>query len=75
VRWFTAIRHIVVFLLGVLIIIDGLVSATNSIPKLIIGMVMVGVLPIESFRAFRSNQQSIDARPICDIEHRHEAPE
>ena len=78
-RTFTVIRHIVIFLLGVLIIVDALANATYVIPKLIIGMIMVGVLPIENL-TFRSplemrNKQSIDAMHIRDVESKYEAPE
>ena len=47
---FAAIRRVVVFLLGILIIADGLYGGgedDNPIPLLVIGMVMVGVLPID----------------------------
>jgi len=74
-HFFIAIRRIVVFILGVLIILDGLVNATNSVPKLIIGMIMVGVLPIEAFSFYRQNKQSIDAGKPYGIERKHEAPE
>ena len=43
---FAAIRRITVFGLGVWIIADALIE-TESIPMLIVGMVMVGVLPID----------------------------
>jgi len=39
---------VVVFLLGVLVILDALLgTGTNTIPELIIGTVLVGVLPLE----------------------------
>lgn len=71
---FAAIRHLIVFLLGVLIIIDGLNDATHTIPKLIIGMIMVGVLPLDSLLVFRQ-KQSIDHSGKCEIERHNEAPE
>jgi hypothetical protein len=43
---FAAVRRVTVFGLGVWVIADALVE-TESIPMLIIGMVMVGVLPID----------------------------
>lgn len=52
-RIFEGIRRIVVFLLGIIIIIEGLRDDTDAVPELIIGMVMVGILPIEDiFRVF-----------------------
>jgi len=79
VRWFTAIRHIVIFLLGVAIIIDALANSTYVIPKLVVGMIMVGVLPIDNL-IFRSpmefrDKQSIDRKGIREIERNQEAPE
>lgn len=43
---FDFFRRIIVFLLGVIVILDGLYGTEESVPKLIIGMVMVGILPI-----------------------------
>jgi ACR3 family arsenite efflux pump ArsB len=42
------VRRIVVFLLGVLCFLKGVLAPQNTIPELIIGMIMVGVLPIEN---------------------------
>jgi hypothetical protein len=43
---FDVIRRVVIFLLGILVIIDGLYGPDPSIPELVIGMVMVGIMPI-----------------------------
>jgi hypothetical protein len=79
VRAFLFIRHVVIFLLGTLIIIDGLRQNESSIPKLIIGMIMVGVLPLENLTLLRpiefKKRQSIDDMPLRDVERNHEAPE
>lgn len=45
---FDGIRRVVIFSLGVFIIIDALLEQEVEVPELIIGMVMVGVLPIEN---------------------------
>ena len=47
---FGTIRRIVVFLLGVVIIVAGLndPESQNTISMLIIGMVMVGILPVDN---------------------------
>lgn len=37
----------VVFLLGVLVILDALIGEGNAVPELIVGTVLVGVLPLE----------------------------
>ena len=43
------LRRVVVFLLGVLVILDALIGegGSETIPELIIGTVLVGVLPLE----------------------------
>lgn len=46
---FANIRRLVVFILGVAIIIDSLWDRQYVVPELIIGMIMVGVLPIDDF--------------------------
>lgn len=45
---FEGVRRIVVFCLGVIIFIDGVVDPEHSVPELVIGMVMVGILPVEN---------------------------
>ena len=40
-------RRVVVFLLGVLVILDALIGSGSSVPELIVGTVLVGVLPLE----------------------------
>jgi hypothetical protein len=49
-RLFEGLRRIVIFALGVLIIIFALVDpeSGNTISMLVIGMVMVGILPVEN---------------------------
>ena len=44
---FNVIRRIIVFALGVAIMIDALWDRQYVVPELIIGMIMVGVLPID----------------------------
>lgn len=44
---FPYIRRMVVFCLGVAIMIDALWDRQYVVPELIIGMIMVGVLPID----------------------------
>lgn len=43
---FDLVRRLMVFLLGVAVILEALTD--ESMPELLIGMVMVGVLPIEN---------------------------
>jgi len=48
-EWFDKTRRIIIFLLGAFCFFKGVVSPENTIPELIIGMIMVGVLPIDDF--------------------------
>ena len=48
---FAAVRRIVVFLLGCAVIIDALWDQNFVVPELIIGMILVGILPIDEFMA------------------------
>jgi hypothetical protein len=51
---FANIRRLVIFVLGVAIMIDALWDRQYVVPELIIGMIMVGVLPIDDFiRSFQ----------------------
>jgi hypothetical protein len=45
--WWGRFRRSVIFLLGAAIIIDSLTDADQALGKLIAGLLMVGVLPIE----------------------------
>ena len=44
---FAWVRRLVVFLLGVAVIIDALWDRQYVVPELIVGMILVGVLPID----------------------------
>ena len=61
---FEGFRRIVIFLLGVLCFLKGILYPENAIPQLIIGMIMIGVLPIEDLwlrpRFRRREQDAID---------------
>jgi ACR3 family arsenite efflux pump ArsB len=48
-KWFDVIRRVVIFLLGAFCFLKGVLSPENTIPELIIGMIMVGVLPVDDF--------------------------
>ena len=45
---FTFVRRLVTFILGCWIIINALLHPDERISQLIVGMIMVGVLPIEN---------------------------
>jgi hypothetical protein len=55
VKAFDAVRRVTVFLLGVVVIINALVNPEERLGQLAIGMVMVGVLPVESLTFWKSN--------------------
>lgn len=40
-------RRLIVWVLGALLILDSLSSTTQAVPELIVGLIMVGVLPLE----------------------------
>ena len=44
---FAAIRRIVVFLLGVAVVVDALFDRNYVVPELIVGIILLGVLPID----------------------------
>lgn len=44
---FPALRRVVVFALGTAVIIDALTSKTYVVAELIIGMILVGILPMD----------------------------
>jgi len=50
---FAGIRRVVVFILGILIIVHGLLSPEHLLGELILGAVMIGVLPIEDVLQLR----------------------
>ena len=45
--WFQLLRRVVVFALGAAVIIDALWDRQYVVPELIVGMIKVGVLPID----------------------------
>jgi hypothetical protein len=46
-RWWAPVRRIVTFLLGCAVIVDALLQSAVSIGELIVGLLMIGVLPID----------------------------
>ena len=56
-RWWDAFRRIVTFLLGVAVILDSLLEKnTATVGKLVVGMVLVGVLPLDDLVALRTGR-------------------
>jgi hypothetical protein len=54
---FAIIRRVVVFGLGVWVIGNALVNPEERVSQLVIGMIMVGVLPIENVFSWRRNSR------------------
>ena len=50
------VRGLVVFVLGVAIIVDALLERQDTVPKLIVGMIMVGVLPLDTLLWHRNGR-------------------
>lgn len=59
---FTAIRQVTIFVLGVVVVVAALLDpeSSNTVSMLVIGMVMVGVLPIENMLPWRSRKARTD---------------
>ena len=47
--YWQAFRRVVIFLLGVSVIVDALWDQNFVVPELIVGMILVGILPLEDF--------------------------
>jgi hypothetical protein len=55
---FSLVRRLVVFGLGCWVIGNALVNPEERVSQLLIGMVMVGVLPIENIFSWRGGQRT-----------------
>jgi len=54
-KWFEGVRRITIFVLGVAVILFALVDpdSSNTVAMLAIGMVMIGILPVENLFSLR----------------------
>jgi len=59
---FNSIRRVTVFILGVFVIIDGFNDKTDTLGKLIIGAIMVGILPLDDLLPWKK----VRSRPSED---------
>ncbi len=50
-RWWQLTREVVTFALGVAVVLDALLEPHTSVPELVVGLVMIGVLPLERLLA------------------------
>ena len=56
-HWWLMVRRVVIFLLGVAVIIDSLLEKQSaSVGKLVVGLIMVGALPLEDLLAMVVNR-------------------
>jgi hypothetical protein len=55
--FFDALRRMTIFILGVLIIVEGLYDDGVPVKSIILGMIMVGVLPLEDLLPWSKKQQ------------------
>lgn len=47
-HWWLMVRRVVIFILGVWVIVDSLLEKqTASVGKLVVGLIMVGALPLD----------------------------
>jgi hypothetical protein len=46
-RWWRPLRRVVTFGLGVAVILDALIDNVPGVGRLIVGLVMIGVLPLD----------------------------
>jgi hypothetical protein len=51
-EWWLWIRRIVIFGLGSAVILDALITNTVSIGELVIGLIMIGVLPLDDLARY-----------------------
>jgi uncharacterized membrane protein HdeD (DUF308 family) len=53
-EWWLQVRRVVTFLLGCAVIVDALLASVVNVGELVIGLILVGVLPIDDlFRIVR----------------------
>ena len=65
---FDALRRITIFVLGVAIIIEGLYDDGVPVKSIILGMIMVGVLPLEDLLPWSRKQQEAKSGRSADNE-------
>jgi hypothetical protein len=64
---FDAFKRLVIFILGVCIIIEGLYDDGVPVKSIILGMIMVGVLPLEDLLPWSRKQQEAKAATQVQI--------
>ena len=47
VQRFRLARQVILFLLGVVVIVDGIVSSGTPVPEIVTGLVLIGLVPID----------------------------
>lgn len=64
--FFDALRRMTIFILGVLIIVEGLYDDGVPVKSIILGMIMVGVLPLEDLLPWSKKQVEAKAQIEAD---------
>jgi hypothetical protein len=62
---FTYIRRFVVFGLGCWVIGNALINPEERLGQLAVGMVMVGVLPIENIFSWKVHRTEVEKPPVA----------
>lgn len=67
---FRLIRQVVLFVLGVVVIIDGIVSSNSPVPEIVTGLVLLGLVPIDDLVS-RLPRASNTATPTTQTGNHH----
>jgi hypothetical protein len=63
---FGPVRRLVMFLLGVAVIIDALTAPQNVIGELVVGMVLIGLVPIDEYIGVLNTRRRARPAPGSD---------
>jgi len=58
-RWWLFIRRVIIFFLGVAVIVDALIEEDAVTGKLIVGVIMIGVLPLDDLAVLIPRRPSL----------------
>jgi hypothetical protein len=61
--FFNVLRRVIVFSLGVVVILESLNDRDDAVAELVIGMVMVGILPLDDFLPWRRHSTAERGAP------------
>jgi len=58
-RWWFLLRRVIIFFLGVAVILDALIEQDEVTVKLVVGVIMIGVLPLDDLAILIPRRPSI----------------